>query len=1604
MALLVTGIGFVPASFAVTGATVTVPATTPVTANSGTTNITGISVGGLTAGTTYLVAVGMNNNPSGSYLRMTDTASVTASYGFTSGSNTFASFTNISFRGALTDVNAALASLKYTSGASGATNPLIKVTATSYNSSYAINGTNGHLYKFVSGSISYYDARSAAQNVGQKYQGLTGYVVTITSSDENSFVNTAIQNAQNIWISAVDDVTEGYWKWDRAGGSPEADKEFWRSSASCMPSSCGTSSYLSTGANYTSDGYNYSNWCANEPNNADGGRSGEDSAVTNWGGGSCWNDLNTNNNSGIGGYVIEYGTNDAASDYGFNNVDSDQRSESFTLSYTPTLSGTTQTLNATYGTAAYDTITATNGTGTKTFALTSSPSNAGITLVSSVTNQTVLTVANTVSSGTYYETITATDAASVTATFLVTVTVSNPSGSDTDSAILLNGTNQYASASSDVAGFDISNAISIEAWIYPTGSNCDGNIVVKAYSYYLYCDTGILYYAMASTSSNTTSTSTGLTIPVNQWSHVALTRAASTNVTNIYVDGNLLYSGNASGAGSSALYNSPYNFNIGARDAGAKFFEGQIDEVKLWSVARSQSQIQTDLKTYGGSLSDNLVAYYDFNELSGTKLFNRSTGGSSTLDLTIFNSPTLATSAISATTTTSVYSTTTFKRTYLVANSGWKAPATVANVEYLVVAGGGGGGGGYQGGGGGGGGYRSATTSLTLNSYYPVEVGVGGKGAYKTYGPQSGSNSRFNAIYATGGGSGATEQSQMSGPTTAAATGGSGGGGGHAGGVTGANGNAGSYSPVEGYRGGDGHSCFECLGGGGGGASAVGATGAGTTAGDGGAGKNNSITGTSVGYAGGGGGSGRINTVPTTTLAFASATHGGGAGGAVGYSGTVNTGGGGGAGAAVAGATGYGGSGGSGIVVIRYLVVIPVINLQPASDTTTAGIVDSFTVSTSEAPSPLTRTVKWQYASDTTTAVASVTWIDVSSGSGYTTDTFTTGTLTTAMNKYRYRAIVTFTNSDLLTSVETSSVATLTINPAISITSTQTAISKKYGSSNATRTVTYTGGTDTKTVTATSTSLASGKITFDTTTALFTIDTRTAVGTYYDTITITDAKGATTSYTQEITFTVADTLTVTSDTPTALTFTGSAAVFTPSVSSVSGLITGDVISGATFNYSASTATCANGGACSLGQTGPGGGLVFITPTTTGNTTGKYFEAAPSGWSGSASDPLGKFCTVTSLHSGALGTAIGTGEANTTVIAGDCISIADTATALVLNGKDDWFIPSLDELHEMYSSLYKATPSVGGFTGVNYWSSSDHPTTSGWALQGWFGSTDGITGWGGTDEAGNYSYRPVRSFVATSTSTVNYGPSVTKPTNVATYVITPSGLTFSSGATSNYANITYRTSTLTIDKAAQATLTVVPIYQAFLSNPTSATMFTTGGSDTGTVTYAYVPSGSTAGGCTLSGSDSSTITVTSEGTCRIVATKAATANYLVAISDTQTVTFHLYISNQPIARPQEYPTEIVLVGENAMSRGTNQAPVITSGTSSAASPGGTITLIGSGFLTTTSVAVCFTSATFTINSDTSLTINVPSGIAGISGPILIENTYGTGFSDFLFTGL
>jgi len=173
----------------------------------------------------------------------------------------------------------------------------------------------------------------------------------------------------------------------------------------------------------------------------------------------------------------------------------------------------------------------------------------------------------------------------------------------------------------------------------------------------------------------------------------------------------------------------------------------------------------------------------------------------------------------------------------------------------------------------------------------------------------------------------------------------------------------------------------------------------------------------------------------------------------------------------------------------------------------------------------------------------------------------------------------------------------------------------------------------------------------------------------------------------------------------------------------------------------------------IGDTGPAGGKIFILPTTVGNSTGKYFEAALGTWY-SGSDINRSWChTSNTLVGGASGTTIGTGEANTTAIAAFCTSgAAWEAAAYTVNGYGDWFLPSQAELQQLYASR----ASVGGFvtlsqccggapgtTTISYWSSSE--VASNQAIPVHFGEGPGGGGGDNYGKIYGFNVRPVRAF-------------------------------------------------------------------------------------------------------------------------------------------------------------------------------------------------------------------------------------------------------------------
>ena len=179
---------------------------------------------------------------------------------------------------------------------------------------------------------------------------------------------------------------------------------------------------------------------------------------------------------------------------------------------------------------------------------------------------------------------------------------------------------------------------------------------------------------------------------------------------------------------------------------------------------------------------------------------------------------------------------------------------------------------------------------------------------------------------------------------------------------------------------------------------------------------------------------------------------------------------------------------------------------------------------------------------------------------------------------------------------------------------------------------------------------------------------------------------------------------------------------------------------ATFTLTVTAAlTCAAGGTCDVGDTGPGGGKVFYVAATNFTSTGsdcntacKYLEAAPSdqstgiAWATTTtkcyaldSTTDDQDCQLNSIYSGTgqaasrtAATAIGKGMANTNQIYTRLTTAtyaAGIAWAYTNNGKTDWHLPSKDELNQLYTNR----TTVGGFSTASYWSSSEFAANGAW---------------------------------------------------------------------------------------------------------------------------------------------------------------------------------------------------------------------------------------------------------------------------------------------------
>ncbi|MCW3115944.1 MAG: hypothetical protein JWM28_26 [Chitinophagaceae bacterium] len=191
-------------------------------------------------------------------------------------------------------------------------------------------------------------------------------------------------------------------------------------------------------------------------------------------------------------------------------------------------------------------------------------------------------------------------------------------------ALSFDGTNDYVQIPWS-ASHDMSNTLTVEAWVYPTNNNWH-NILMKGNYGYGFSLSGfggtggcgnfgkLVFWDQAACGSTIRSS---ITYALNTWQHVAVTVEDIGTQLRIYFYLNGVQDGPYL-SGASAISNGGANklLYLGMQgECFCNYFSGNMDELRLWSEVRTQGQIQTAMNNeLDPAIQPNLVAYYTFNQ------------------------------------------------------------------------------------------------------------------------------------------------------------------------------------------------------------------------------------------------------------------------------------------------------------------------------------------------------------------------------------------------------------------------------------------------------------------------------------------------------------------------------------------------------------------------------------------------------------------------------------------------------------------------------------------------------------------------------------------------------------------------------------------------------------------------------------------------------------------------------------------------------------------------------------------------------------------------------------------------------------------------------
>jgi hypothetical protein len=202
-----------------------------------------------------------------------------------------------------------------------------------------------------------------------------------------------------------------------------------------------------------------------------------------------------------------------------------------------------------------------------------------------------------------------------------------------DYALRFDGSNDNASIP-NTAAYNLSTALTMEAWIRPSGGGPSVQDVVCKSSNsqntgYIFPRTDNRWGHLAlwlNIGGSWNVYTTPYTANIGTWHHAAATYDGS-NV-RIFIDGVQVFSAPRSGAVS--INTNP--LTLGVQPGFGENYSGDLDEVRVWNVSRTPAQIQADYRRSLPGSTPGLVASFALNEGSGLTTADAVAGNNATLN------------------------------------------------------------------------------------------------------------------------------------------------------------------------------------------------------------------------------------------------------------------------------------------------------------------------------------------------------------------------------------------------------------------------------------------------------------------------------------------------------------------------------------------------------------------------------------------------------------------------------------------------------------------------------------------------------------------------------------------------------------------------------------------------------------------------------------------------------------------------------------------------------------------------------------------------------------------------------------------------------------